>query len=88
MSTTIKDVAKEAGVSIATVSKVINGKPSISEPTRLRVLEVIKQLNYHPNAQACNFARERSLHSIIPICSKLCPGHKKLFMKKNIISAS
>ena len=51
MSTTIKDVAKEAGVSIATVSKVINGKPSISEPTRLRVLEVIKQLNYHPNAQ-------------------------------------
>ena len=60
MAITIKDVAKEAGVSIATVSKVINGKPSISEPTRLRVLEVIKQLNYHPNAQACNFARERS----------------------------
>ncbi len=60
MSLTIKDVAKEAGVSIATVSKVINGKPSISEPTRLRVLEVIKKLNYHPNAQASNFARERS----------------------------
>ena len=60
MAITIKDVAKEAGVSIATVSKVINGKPSISEPTRLRVLEVIKQLNYRPNAQACNFARERS----------------------------
>ena len=57
MAITIKDVAKEAGVSIATVSKVINGKPSISEPTRLRVLEVIKQLNYHPNAQACNFAQ-------------------------------
>ena len=60
MSLTIKDVAKEAGVSIATVSKVINGKPSISEPTRLRVLEVIQKLNYHPNAQASNFARERS----------------------------
>ena len=60
MSLTIKDVAKEAGVSIATVSKVINGKPSISEPTRLRVLDVIKKLNYHPNAQASNFARERS----------------------------
>lgn len=60
MSITIKDVAKEAGVSIATVSKVINGKPSISEPTRQRVIEVIKQLNYHPNAQASNFARECS----------------------------
>ena len=60
MSLTIKDVAKEAGVSIATVSKVINGKPSISEPTRQRVIEVIKRLNYHPNAQASNFARERS----------------------------
>ena len=51
MSLTIKDVAKEAGVSIATVSKVINGKPSISEPTRLRVLEVIQKLNYHPNGR-------------------------------------
>lgn len=60
MSPTIKDVAKEAGVSIATVSKVINGRPSISEPTRQRVLEVIRRLNYHPNAQASNFARERS----------------------------
>ena len=48
MSLTIKDVAREAGVSIATVSKVINGKPSISESTRCRVLEVIKRLNYHP----------------------------------------
>ena len=42
------------------MSKVINGKPSISEQTRLHVLEVIKRLNYHPNAQASNFARERS----------------------------
>lgn len=60
MSITIKDVAKEAGVSIATVSKVINGKPSITEATRLRVLEVIKRLNYHPCAQASNFARKCS----------------------------
>ena len=36
MAITIKDVAKEAGVSIATVSKVINGKPSISAHTASR----------------------------------------------------
>lgn len=60
MSVTIKDVAKEAGVSIATVSKVINHKPSISEATRQHVLKVMEQLNYHPNAQASNFARKRS----------------------------
>lgn len=60
MSITIKDVAKEAGVSIATVSKVINHKPSISEETCKRVLHVMKELNYLPNAQASNFARKCS----------------------------
>jgi LacI family transcriptional regulator len=60
MSITIKDVANEAGVSIATVSKVINNRPSISETTRQHVLQVMEQLNYRPNAQASNFARKRS----------------------------
>lgn len=60
MSTTIKEVANEAGVSIATVSKVINNKPSISEATRQQVFDAIKKLNYHPNAQASNFARKCS----------------------------
>ncbi len=60
MSITIKDVAREAGVSIATVSKVINHKPSISETTRMHVIQVMERLNYHPNAQASNFARKKS----------------------------
>lgn len=60
MSVTIKDVAREAGVSIATVSKIMNNKPSISEPTRQRVLQVMEALDYHPNSQASNFARKRS----------------------------
>lgn len=60
MSVTIKDVARKAGVSIATVSKILNNKPSISQPTRQRVIKIIEELDYHPNSQASNFARKRS----------------------------
>ena len=64
MAVTIKDVAKKAEVSTATVSKVINHVPSISEATVERVKQVMKELNYHPNLRAQNFAR-RSTHNII-----------------------
>ncbi len=43
---TIKDVAKQAGTSYQTVSRVINDKPDVSFETRKRVLEVIEELNY------------------------------------------
>ncbi|MBT2282641.1 LacI family DNA-binding transcriptional regulator [Paenibacillus polymyxa] len=43
--TTIKDVAKMAGVASSTVSCVLNDKGNVSEPTRLRVLEAASQLN-------------------------------------------
>lgn len=46
---TIKDVAREAGVSITTVSHAINNFPDVSEQTRNRILEIAKRLNYTPN---------------------------------------
>ncbi|WP_306302974.1 LacI family DNA-binding transcriptional regulator [Calditerricola satsumensis] len=46
MKPTIYDVAREAGVSIATVSKILNGKGKISPSTRRRVLEAIERLGY------------------------------------------
>lgn len=49
---TIKDVAKRAGVSISTVSYVLNNTGKISEETRERVLKAIKELNYTPNSFA------------------------------------
>lgn len=52
MGVTIYDVAKEANVSIATVSKVINNKGRISEKTRKKVHDVMEKLNYHPNMMA------------------------------------
>ena len=54
MKSTIKDVAKKANVSIATVSFVISGKKAISEETKNRVLKAIKTLNYHPSKSAVN----------------------------------
>lgn len=58
MSITIKDVAKVAGVSTATVSKVLNNKTSISEATADRIKKIMNELDYHPNRSAQNFAKK------------------------------
>ncbi len=52
MSVTIADIAKEAGVSIATVSRVVNGTKPVSPEVRARVCKVIEQYHYKPNALA------------------------------------
>lgn len=49
---TIKDVARQAGVSIATVSRAYNGSPLVNETTARRVLEVAGRLDYCPNSAA------------------------------------
>jgi len=54
MKPTIKDVAKKAGVSIASVSFVINNTKRISPETKNRILKAIKSLNYHPSKSAVN----------------------------------
>ncbi len=57
---TIKDVAQRAGVSITTVSYVLNGKGNISEATRRAVLAAAEELNYHPNAHARHLKKRRT----------------------------
>jgi Transcriptional regulators len=64
MSITIRDIAREAGVSPSTVSKVINHSPTISEATVQNVRDIMERLHYYPNAQARNFAR-RDTHNIV-----------------------
>ena len=49
MATSIKDVAREAGVSIATVSRVLNDIDVVNEDTKKKVLDAIKKLGYRPN---------------------------------------
>ncbi|PLR77047.1 LacI family transcriptional regulator [Bacillus sp. V3-13] len=48
----IKDIAKQAGVSISTVSYALNGSPKVTEETSARILAIAKELNYIPNAAA------------------------------------
>jgi LacI family transcriptional regulator len=59
-SLTLEDVAKQAGVSRSTVSRVVNDFPNVSEDVRKRVLEVIQVTGYHPNAAARALASQRS----------------------------
>lgn len=60
MTVTIYDVAREAKVSMATVSRVVNGNPNVKPATRDRVNEVIKKLNYRPNAVARGLASKKT----------------------------
>lgn len=57
MMKTIHDVAQMAGVSVATVSKVFNGKKGVSEETRQRIIEIAEELDYFPNHSASQLAR-------------------------------
>ncbi|OYN96350.1 LacI family transcriptional regulator [Enemella evansiae] len=59
-SPSIRDVAREAGVSRQTVSRVINNHPSLRPETRDRVLQVIEQMRYRPNAVARALGRNSS----------------------------
>ncbi|HEX8667444.1 MAG TPA: LacI family DNA-binding transcriptional regulator [Allosphingosinicella sp.] len=61
-STTIEDVARAAGVSAMTVSRVINGGKNVRESTRDAVLEAIRQLNFTPNTAARNLAAGEATH--------------------------
>jgi LacI family transcriptional regulator len=57
---TIKDVAKYAGVSVATVSHVVNNTRFVSEGTRKKVLAAMQELSYQPNAVARSLRRKES----------------------------
>jgi len=60
MSVTIKDISKRLGISVSTVSKALNGYPDVSDDTRQRILEMARELDYHPSAAARNLRRGRT----------------------------
>jgi LacI family transcriptional regulator len=72
----IKDVAREAGVAISTVSKVLNNYPNVSETTRQKVNEVVERLGFVPNTVAASLSSKKT-------------GRVALLLKLNLdISAS
>lgn len=76
MATSIKDVAKEAGVSIATVSRVLNDIDVVNEDTKKKVLDAIKELGYRPNiiARSLKTQRTKTIGILIPdISSQFYP---------------
>ncbi|SFB36941.1 transcriptional regulator, LacI family [Lentibacillus halodurans] len=73
MTVTIYDVAREANVSMATVSRVVNGNPNVKPVTRKKVLATIQELGYRPNAVARGLASKRTttVGAIIPDISSI-----------------
>jgi len=61
---TVFDVAKLAGVSIKTVSRVVNCEPNVRASTRERVDQAIEELDYRPNQAARNLASQRSQQNL------------------------
>ncbi len=65
---TLKQIAKELGVSVSTVSKALNDSPEISEPTKIKIQEYAKLKNYKPNSIGLNLKNRstRTIGVIIP----------------------
>ncbi|HEX2945532.1 MAG TPA: LacI family DNA-binding transcriptional regulator [Clostridia bacterium] len=57
---TLKEIAQMCGVSASTISNILNGKNKVSEATRQRVLEVVKQTGYQPNYFAQGMRKQRT----------------------------
>ncbi|HIQ72944.1 MAG TPA: LacI family DNA-binding transcriptional regulator [Candidatus Cottocaccamicrobium excrementipullorum] len=75
----IYDVSKKANVSIATVSRVLNGNPNVSDKTRAKVLAVMEQLGYTPNV----FARGLGLNTMKTI-GIMCSDSSDLYLANAI----
>lgn len=71
MSPNIKDVAKKAGVSITTVSRVLNNHPNVSDKTKTKVNNVMVELNYYPHQIARALSKKQSflIGILVPDCA-------------------
>ena len=98
MAVTMKDIARDLGVSVVTVSKVLRSVPEIGDETRRRVLKRMKELDYQPNQAARSLATGKALMMglivpdlVHPFFSQLARGASRVFRKQHyglVISSS
>ena len=98
MAVTMKDIARELGVSVVTVSKVVRNHSDIGEETRQRVLKRIKELNYEPNMAARALVTGRTYATglivpdlVHPFFAEVAGGLSDVLRRKNyslLISSS
>jgi LacI family transcriptional regulator len=88
---TIKDIANAAGVSLATVSRVINDGPKVGEATRKRIKQLMDEMGYRPNANARALVTKRSASLGVvlaeladPFFATLAHGVENTTRKKNV----
>jgi len=94
----MKDIARDLGVAVITVSKVVRNRPDIAEETRQRVLTRIKELNYQPNLAARTLATGKTYaaglivpDTVYPFFAEVTTGLREVLRKKNyslLISSS
>src|SRR5215472_6375583 len=82
MAVRLKDIARDLGVSVVTVSKVLRGNTDIGEETRKRVLKRMKELNYQPNMLARGLASGNTYtvglvvpDLVHPFCAEFAKSH-------------
>jgi LacI family transcriptional regulator len=76
---TLKQIAKDLGVSVSTVSKALSDSPEISEPTKIKIQEFAKLQNYKPNSMAKNLKNQRTNTIAVVIPNILNPFFAKVF---------
>ena len=64
----IKDIARLADVSVGTVDRVLHGRTGVSEASRKRVEEILKQLDYQPNMYASALASNKKVSGLSACC--------------------
>ncbi|GHU51795.1 LacI family transcriptional regulator [Bacilli bacterium] len=86
---TIKDVAKHAGVSVTTVSRVLNSRGSLSQKTIQKVHDSMRDLNYFPNQMAVNLFKKRSMQVgvILPDISHHFYGMEIKYIEEHLYHA-
>lgn len=72
---TIRDIARKAGVAVSTVSRVLNGRPDVSEETRRKVLAIVEEFGYVQNGNARSLKRTKELFAAI-----IVRGRRNIFL--------